>query len=274
MASKNSLKPKAYAKTNFERWGHLTGHELGNLVDYTRDQLRAIGTKYGIKSVSSFKTVEELIKAITEVEEYQLSGKQKRKTLYEELRERTHGESKSISWYRQEFNKIASKIKREPSRMTIDQRMDSVQNIVHQDQNELRRRPFVGHMYFFEYQAVSDIPYYDTFPLVFVLRYGGEYFYGANLHYLSYKERSVVVKKLESGSLEIPRNIIHKYLIRECKSLFLDLASYEWETAAMLPLEGFVWNKGNKKLEYDKDLVWEEIQNEKPKKIRVATRRK
>jgi hypothetical protein len=42
----------------------------------------------------------------------------------------------------------------------------------------------------------------------------------------------------------------------------------------MLPLEGFVWNKGNKKLEYDKDLVWEEIQNEKPKKIRVATRRK
>jgi hypothetical protein len=274
MASKNKLKPKAYAKTNTERWSHLTGYELENFSDYTRDQIRAIATKYGVKSVSSFKTVELLVEAIQETEGYQLAGKKNRKTLYEELRERTNGESKTISWYRQEFNKMISKIKREPSRMTIDQRMDSVQNIVNQDQNELRRRPFVGHMYFFEYQAISDIPYYDTFPLVFVLKYGGEYFYGANLHYLSYKERSVVVKKLESGNLEIPRNIIHKYLIRECKSLFLDLASYEWETAAMLPLEGFVWNKGNKKLEYDKDLVWEEIQNEKSKKIRASVRRK
>jgi hypothetical protein len=48
MAAKNNLKPKPYAKNNIDRWIHLTGHELKSLDEYTRDQIRALASKYGV----------------------------------------------------------------------------------------------------------------------------------------------------------------------------------------------------------------------------------
>lgn len=273
MAKKNNLKPKAYAKNNIDRWIHLTGYELEEFSSeyYTRDQVRAIASRYGVRSYTKYKNMDELIQVIKQTDGYREAGKKQRETLYEKIRDKTGGESKPLSWYMKELKGLMTDIKKEQYRMTIDQKFDSVQNLVLQDENELRRRVFPGHMYFYEYEATTFQPYYDKFPLVYVLSIGDDYFYGANLHYLGYKERLLAAKKLFKGQVDVPKHIIHKYLIRGCKSLFLDLATYEWETASMLPVEDFVFRG---KLSYDKELVWEETRQYKSKKLKGAVRRR
>jgi len=278
MAKKNDLKPKAYAKNAIDRWSHLTGYELEMLSSeyYTKDQIRSLASKYGVKNYSKYKSSEELAEAVRNTELYIEAGNQTRKTLFEIIREKTKGKSRSVTWYRQEFGKLQAKIKVEPYRMTIDQKMDSIQNIVHQDQNEIRRSPIPGHLYFYKYDAITpynSLPFFDKYPLTFVLRNDGSYFYGFNLHYLNLKERIVVVNDLFNGKIDVPSKIIHKYLMKQCKSLFLDLSTPEWESASMLPLEDFVLNRGNKKISYDKELVWEQISNESNRRFKAQLRR-
>ena len=68
---KNNLKPKPYAKDNIDRWSRLTGYELDSLSDYTRDQLRALASKYGIKRYYSYKDKNELAEVIQNTVAYQ-----------------------------------------------------------------------------------------------------------------------------------------------------------------------------------------------------------
>ncbi len=275
MAKRNNLKPKAYAKNNIDRWSHLTGYELEAFTSeyYTRDQVRAIASRYGVKRYSSYKNMDELIEVIKQTDEYKKAGKPQqanKKTLFEIIREETKGESKTPLWYKQQLGKLSATIKSFPSKMTIEQKMDSVQNMVNQDENEIRRTVFPGHMYFYTYHAISNVRYYDRMPMVYVLKKESDHFYGINFHYLDYKHRAIAIKKLEQGTIDVPLHILHKYLIRECKGLFLDLATYEWETAAMLPIDDFVLKaKNGKEYYYDNKLVWEET-NTKTKRLKAS----
>lgn len=264
MASKNSLTPKPNAKDNVDKWSHLTGHELpGGLSaeTYTRDQIRALASKYGIKRYSSYKDMRELAEAVKETKGYKEANKENYKTIFEKVKEMTNGEAKSLSWYKSSLKSVSDKYTTENSRMTIEQKLDSIDALVYQDENVLRRRVFPGHLYFFEYQAETEsLPYYDKYPLVYVLNVSGTEFYGANLHYLKPKRRQIIIKKLEQGLIDIPKKIIHKYLNKRCKSLFLDLAKQEWETSIVLPVEDFVLMKGGGRIEYPKEYVWEEME--------------
>ena len=217
--------------------------------------------------------MDELIEAIKQTDGYKQAGKKTRKTLFEIIRDETNGESKNPLWYRQQLAKLSTKIKTFPSKMTIEQKMDSVQNMVNQDENEMRRTVFPGHMYFYSYHAISNVPYYDRMPMVYVLKRASDHFYGINFHYLDYKHRAVAIKKLEQGLIDVPLHILHKYLIRECKGLVLDLATYEWESAAMLPVDDFVLKlKNGKEYSYDNELVWEET-NTKTKRLKASVKR-
>jgi hypothetical protein len=260
MAAKNNLKPKAYATDNIDKWSYLTGYELNSLEDYTRDQIRALASKYGIKRYSSYKDMKELAKAVSETQEYKEAGKKSYKTIFEKVKDLANGESKNLRWYRSTLNTLSAGIQSEPSRMNEQEKMDSISALVGQDQNVNRRRIFPGHLCFFEYKAeTEDLKYYDKYPLVYILKVSGGEFYGANLHYLEPKKRLIVVQKLEAGVIDIPKKIIHKYLNKRCKSLFLDLAKQEWVTASALPVEDFVLMKGDGKFEYPKEYVWEEM---------------
>jgi hypothetical protein len=260
MAAKNNLKPKSYATDNIDKWSYLTGYELNSLEDYTRDQIRALASKYGIKRYSSYKDMKELAKAVSETEEYKKAGEKNYKTIFEKIKDRAEGESKNLRWYRSTLATLSADIQSEPSRMNQQEKMDSIDALINQDQNVNRRRIFPGHLCFFEYKAeTEDLKYYDKYPLVYILNVSGGEFYGANLHYLEPKKRLIVVQKLEAGVIDIPKKIIHKYLNKRCKSLFLDLAKQEWVTASALPVEDFVLMKGDGKFEYPKEYVWEEM---------------
>ena len=268
MAKKNNLKPKPYAKNNIERWKHLNGHELEEFTTkyYTRDQIRAIAARYGIKNYSR-RTADELVNIIKQTDDWKKAGKTVKRTLFEVIRDNTKGQKKPVSWYTKELKKLTRNMSRPSRRMTIDEKYDSVQNIVNQDSNELRRYPIKGHMYFYDYNAISKVPYFDKFPLTYILQTSGTYFYGANFHYMSYNKRKIAIENLQNGVLDIPKHIVHKYLLKECKSLFLDLGHAEWVGAAMLPVEQFVLNKGNRP-DYDKELVWEETKRNSSRRLK------
>lgn len=189
-------------------------------------------------------------------------------TLFEKIVERTDGKKRSFTWYQNTLKTLANQYKLEPDKLKKDEKRDSLDKEDYQDENIQRRRVVDGRLYFFRYEAkMKNLPYYDEFPLVYVIKNFGSYFYGANLHYMSPKSRVKVINELKRDKINIPRSIIHKYIDNNVEGLFLELAEIEWETSILIPVEHFVTRSGLKKKEYKKELVWEETNESKSDKL-------
>ena len=126
----------------------------------------------------------------------------------------------------------------------------------------------IGKMYFFMYdpKLKKKLPYYDRFPLIFVLtRKGtksGAGFLGLNLHYLSPKDRAIFLANLieitnnkkydETTRLKVTYGMlkstaklsrykptIKQYLNKHVKSRFLMIPADDWIIATFLPTAQF-----------------------------------
>jgi len=192
------------------------------------------------------------------------------KTLFERVSNKTGGEKKSLSWYRAAVKNEAAAYKKNFNKYILNERSDRVGAVEEQDANELRRYTVQGHMYMFEYKAkMKYLPYYDQLPLVYVIKtIGKSEFWGANLHYLSPKKRIIATKKLMQGRIDIPKKCFHKYLTAHVEGLYLDLAATEWDTAILLPTEDFVRNINGMMFPIEKELVWEDTDENFYDKIR------
>jgi hypothetical protein len=192
------------------------------------------------------------------------------KTLFERVSAATGGEKKSLSWYRAAVKSEASRYKKNFNKYILDEKKDRVGAAKEQDSNELRRYAVAGHLYMFEYKAkMRWLPYYDRFPLVYVIKAAGRNeFWGANLHYLSPKKRIIATKKLMQGRIDLPKKCFHKYLSAHVEGLYLDLALTEWDTAILLPTEDYVKDLNGTIFPIDKELVWEETDEAFYDKIR------
>ena len=193
------------------------------------------------------------------------------KTLFERVTAATGGEKKSLSWYRNAVKAEASKYKKNFNKYILEEKRDRVGAAKEQDKNELRRYTVAGHLYMFEYKAkMKWLPYYDRFPLVYVIKSAGkDEFWGANLHYLSPKKRIIATKKLMQGRIDIPKKCFHKYLRAHVDGLLLDLAAKEWDTAILLPTEDYVKDLNGIVFPVDKKLVWEDTDENFYDKIRA-----
>ena len=191
------------------------------------------------------------------------------KTLFERITAKTGGEKKSLSWYRSAVRAEASSYKKNFDKYILNEKSDRVGAVEEQDANQLRRYPVQGHLYMFEYKAkMRHLPYYDRFPLVYVLKATRSEFIGLNLHYLSPKKRIICTKKLMQGRIDIPKRCFHKYLQPHVDGLMLDLASSEWDTAILLPTEDFVKDINGRAFPINKEDVWEETNEQFYDKIR------
>lgn len=192
------------------------------------------------------------------------------KTLFEKVSAATGGEKKSLAWYRNTVRAAANSYKKNFDKYILNEKSDRIGAVEEQDANELRRYTVQGHLYMFEYKAkMKHLPYYDRFPLVYVIKtIGKSEFWGANLHYLSPKKRIIVTKKLMQGRIDIPKKCFHKYLNSQVDGLVLDLASAEWDTAILLPTEDFVRDLNGMMFPIDKQLVWEDTDESFYDKIR------
>lgn len=185
------------------------------------------------------------------------------KTIFEKVKEKAGEEEQTWQWYRQTVKSMALDLKQNPDHLIRDEKKDRLDKEDVQDENRLRRFARQGRLFIFEYKAkMKYLPYYDEFPLAYVLHAAPEYFIGANLHYLHPKKRPLVIEKLQQGRIDIPRICIHKYILDHVDGFLLDLASTEWDTAISLPIEHFVKNKRGVLMPYKSSDVWAET-NEK-----------
>ena len=124
--------------------------------------------------------------------------------------------------------------------------------------------PRIGHMYHFFYdpKTKATLPYYDRFPLIFMVGPAPKGFYGINLHYLPPKLRAALMDNLygvvsnkrydEGTKLRISYSILKgaskyrffkptfkHYLTENVNSQFLKIDSAEWDIALFLPTERF-----------------------------------
>ena len=146
------------------------------------------------------------------------------------------------------------------------------------DKQRLRERSFIGRMYFYFYdpKTKDSLPYYDKFPLVIPIERYPDGFLGLNLHYISPKQRILLLDKLstlltddnydEKTRLRISydylsrasrmyqaKPCIKRYLFSHIQSRFLEITADEWDIAVMLPVESFAKAKKNK--------VWSESED-------------
>ena len=155
------------------------------------------------------------------------------------------------------------------SQKAAGEKSDNIGAVEDQDANELRRYTVQGHMYMFEYKAkMKHLPYFDKFPLVYVLKSSKNEFWGLNLHYLKPKKRIQATKKLMQGRIDFPKKCFHKYLQPHVEGLLLDLAASEWDTAILLPTEDFVKEINGLSFSIKKEDVWKETDETFYDKIR------
>jgi hypothetical protein len=191
------------------------------------------------------------------------------KTLFERVTEATGGEIKSYSWYLSAVKSEAGKYKKNFNKYITDEKKDKSGIAREQDVNELRKYVVEGHLYMFEYEATTKgLPYYDRFPLVYVIKSERDVFWGANLHYLSMKKRILAVSKLMDGKIDIPKACFHKYIHAHVEGLYIDLAAAEWDTAILLPTEDFTKTVGRSRFPIKKEQVWKDVDEKYYDKIR------
>ena len=186
--------------------------------------------------------------------------------------------------YLENLKRQASRQGLEPrSRKSLEWFRKRVQNIKNVNRRELlddealeeRRRTSLGKMYMFRYQAKhkDTLPYYDRFPLIFMVDRAPKGFYGINLHYLPPTIRAIFFDKLldvanndkfnSKTKLKISYDILNgvtkykefrpcfkRYLTAYMRSQPIFVPASEWEAVLFLPSDSFIGAK--------RDFVWKE----------------
>ena len=175
------------------------------------------------------------------------------------LRKLSHIEDDAVEWLKEKYELLRHSL--------IVARVGSIKNpysIISEGNREKELK--LGRMYFFHYQPKTrmKLPYYDIFPLVIPIKpyNGGRGVLGMNFHYLPYRLREKLMKKLigflNEEELEAYLHVsyndikgftrfkeakptLHKYDLTGSyvRSQFIHIEPGEWTTALHLPVEEF-----------------------------------
>ena len=170
-------------------------------------------------------------------------------------------------WYRSAAGKLMSNI----TPGVFEKRTDEARKVSSME---------FGYMYAFKYdpKTKNDLPYYDTFPLIFPVRMDSDGFLGINFHYLPPVLRAKLMNALystltnkkydDTTKVKISYSILQsaskyryfkpmlkKYLRSQVRSQFLEVQVNEWDIAIFLPTESFrkadtgrVWEESRKQI--------------------------
>ena len=144
----------------------------------------------------------------------------------------------------------------------------NAQDVIKEQRSNAVSRIKLGHLYLFNYDALTKdvLPYYDKFPIVFVIKPMKEGFLGLNMHYLPYNYRAKLMDALysyvtgeedmqrlrityrilsESSKLKYFRPCLKHYLNNQIRSRFIHITPNQWDTAIFLPLQKFIGARQN-----------------------------
>jgi hypothetical protein len=150
-------------------------------------------------------------------------------------------------WFREKANEV--------------QKVDTAK-VIKKNSINTEARVRLGHLYLFRYEPKLQLtlPYYDAFPIIFVIKKVQGGFLGLNMHYLPYSYRAKLMDALydfavgesDMKRLRITYNILNAttklryykpcikhYLNSNIRSRFLHVSPEEWDTAVFLPMYNF-----------------------------------
>jgi len=132
------------------------------------------------------------------------------------------------------------------------------------DKDRFSSRITVGKMYCYYYNPKHSktLPYYDEFPLIFVVDINKGGFLGINLHYVSPRDRLLIMESLstivndkrygKNAKLALSYSVLQKiskyniikpclkrYLVSHVRSNFMQIDANEWDIAIFLPVQKF-----------------------------------
>lgn len=138
------------------------------------------------------------------------------------------------------------------------------QNLIKDDNLKPRSAPLPGRMfmYFYDPKHKKTLPYYDRFPLIFMVEKAERGFYGLNLHYLPHKQRAIFFDRLTDYTTNEKYNLTTRlrlsynllkgssrlsafapcfkhYLSEHVRSRMVEVPASDWETVLFLPSENF-----------------------------------
>jgi hypothetical protein len=170
---------------------------------------------------------------------------------------------KSLEWFKKEIQNI---------------NMPSRKKLLSDENFDYTNKPLVGRMFMYVYDPKhkKTLPYYDRFPLIFLVDKAEGGFYGLNLHYLSPKYRAVFFDQLTeytnnekynattrlrlkysflstNAKLRYFAPCFKHYLSDHIKSRIVEVPAQHWESVLFLPSEQFkkakpqsVWTQSKK----------------------------
>lgn len=171
------------------------------------------------------------------------------------------------------------------SREWFLKRMRSIRTVnraqlMKEDPVTLKNRQVAGSMFMFFYDPKhkETLPYYDSFPLVIVLKPAAGGFYGLNLHYLPPVLRAKFLDALldnlnnksydESTKFKVTYGLLQRvakmkyykpcikhYLTDHVRSRFAYIPAPEWEIATFLPTADFQKAKVSKVYKDSRDII-------------------
>ena len=156
---------------------------------------------------------------------------------------------KSLNWFK---------------RQLIGMKTINRQNLIKDDNLKPRSAPLPGRMfmYFYDPKHKKTLPYYDRFPLIFMVEKAERGFYGLNLHYLPHKQRAIFFDRLTAYTTNEKYNLTTRlrlsynllkgssrlsafapcfkhYLSEHVRSRMVEVPASDWETVLFLPSENF-----------------------------------
>jgi len=157
----------------------------------------------------------------------------------------------SLEWFRNEIELLST--------------IPSRKKLLSDENFEYRTTPLVGRMFMYTYDPKhkKTLPYYDRFPLIFLVDKAEGGFYGLNLHYLSPGYRAIFFDQLteytnnkkynSTTKLKLKYNFLKSnarlryfapcfkhYLTDHIRSRIVEIPAQHWETVLFLPSEQFI----------------------------------
>lgn len=154
---------------------------------------------------------------------------------------------------------------REAARNTPSRKTSPNRIIAQAKPAQSKSKTRIGGMYLFGYdpKTKKDLPYYDTFPLIFPVEPAEGGFLGINMHYLPLRYRAMLMDSLfdltnnekydETTRLRLSYNILKsssrykwfepclkRYLNSHVSTRFVEIPSDQWDIALFLPIDRFV----------------------------------
>lgn len=187
-------------------------------------------------------------------------------TIFQRIVKETQGKPKSGTWYRNKVRQltISGGYNLNPGKLILDERKDMSKPKKKQDSNKIKFVLEYGKIYMFDYDPKMQLklPYYDKFPLAYIMKGTDDGFYAYNLHYLNIKRRLEFLAHLKAGQVHVLRNQVFRYLSdpKYMNGIFLEIGESEWEIAAHLPVENFFTNLSGVEIPIPKTFIWQKTE--------------